>query len=212
MNYLAHIYLADGTEESILGNLMGDFVKGAIGNMYEPEIERGIRMHRKIDVFTDSHETVKASKKLMSPERRRFAGIIIDLAFDHFLSKNWPAYSDSDLDALIQKTYELLKRSTPMLPERMRRLLPRIIEEDWLGSYRTLGGASKAIDRISERLRRRFNRDNALRGAIEEVEANYPELESKFNSFFPQLISYVEDLRSAGIDEPRLFMHGGICS
>jgi acyl carrier protein phosphodiesterase len=200
MNYLAHIYLAEGSEESILGNMMGDFVKGALGNSYDPEIEKGIWTHRKIDVFTDSHEMFKASKKLMSPDRRRFAGIILDLAFDHFLAKNWPSYSDTDLDRFIQKTYELLKKHIPVLPERMRHSLPRMIEEDWLGSYCTLEGTGRAIDRISERLRRRFNRENTLSGAIAEVKTNYIELESNFNAFFPQLISYVEDLRRK---EPR---------
>ncbi|MFI5322278.1 MAG: ACP phosphodiesterase [Thermodesulfobacteriota bacterium] len=208
MNYLAHIYLAEGSEESVLGNLMGDFVKGAIGNNYEPEIEKGIWTHRKIDVFTDSHEKFKASKKLMSPERRRFAGIIIDLAFDHFLAKNWLYYSDTELDRFIQKKYELLSKHKPMLPEQMRHFLPRMIEEDWLGSYCTLEGTGVAIDRTSRRLKRRFNRENTLTGAIEEVETNYMELESNFKAFFPQLISYVEDLRSAGIHEPELSMLG----
>ena len=82
-----------------------------------------------------------------------------------------------------------------MLPERFRLFLPRMINEDWLGSYRTLEGTGKAIDRISERLRRRFHRENTLQGAIEEVESNYSELENNFNAFFPELISFVEDLR-----------------
>ncbi|MGZ8853238.1 MAG: ACP phosphodiesterase, partial [Thermoanaerobaculia bacterium] len=32
MNYLAHLFLADTTSESLLGNLAGDFVKGALGD------------------------------------------------------------------------------------------------------------------------------------------------------------------------------------
>ncbi len=195
MNYLAHIYLAEDSEESILGNMMGDFVKGAIGNNYHPEIAKGIRTHRKVDVFTDSHEKFRASKRLMSPGRRRFAGIIIDLAFDHFLAKNWASYSDTELDLFIRNAYELLKRHRTTLPERLRFFLPRMIDEDWLGSYCTLDGTGKAIDRISERLRRRFDRENALQGAIEEVESNYIELETNFNAFFPELISFVGNLR-----------------
>ncbi len=109
MNYLAHIYLAGDSEESLLGNIMGDFVKGSIGDGFHPEIEKGIRTHRKVDVFTDSHEIFRASKKLMSPERRRFAGVIIDLAFDHLLSKNWASYSDTDLEGFIRKTYTLAR-------------------------------------------------------------------------------------------------------
>lgn len=192
MNYLAHIYLAGDSEESLLGNIMGDFVKGSIGNGFHPEIERGIRTHRRVDVFTDSHEIFKASKKLISPGRRRFAGVIIDITFDHFLSKNWASYSDTELKPFIRKTYELLKRSEAMLPEKFRLFLPTMIEEDWLGSYNTLEGTGTAIDRISERLSRRFQRENTLKGAIEEVESNYRELEDNFNAFFPELISFVE--------------------
>jgi acyl carrier protein phosphodiesterase len=202
MNYLAHIFLAGDSEESVLGNLMGDFVKGPIGNGFHQEIEKGLRTHRKVDVFTDSHEIFRASKKLMSPERRRFAGVIIDLAFDHLLSKNWASYSDIDLGSFIRETYVLLDRRKAILPERFRLFLPRMIEEDWLGSYRTLEGTGIALDRISERLRRRFHRENKLRGAIEEIESNYKELDNNFNMFFPELISFVEDLKIAEQAEP----------
>jgi acyl carrier protein phosphodiesterase len=210
MNYLAHIYLAEESEESILGNVMGDFVKGSIGDDFHPEIEKGIRTHRKVDVFTDSHEIFKASKKLISPGRRRFAGVIIDMAFDHLLSKNWHAYSEADLGSFISKTYSLLERKKAMLPEKFRLSLPRMIEEDWLGSYGTLEGTGIALDRISERLRRRFRRENTLKGAIEEVESNYSELEHNFNAFFPELISFVEELRIAERAEPRLSSAGGL--
>lgn len=195
MNYLAHIYLAGDSDESILGNLLGDFVKGPIGNGYHPEIIKGIRTHRKVDVFTDSHEMFLASKRLISPQRRRFAGIIIDLAFDHFLTRNWSSYSSEDLTGLIENTYELLRRHRGILPEKLQLFLPRMIDEDWLGSYRELEGIGKTIDRISGRLKRRFKRENTMTGSLEEVELNYDALEQNFNEFFPELVSFVEDLR-----------------
>lgn len=208
MNYLAHIYLAGDTEESLLGNIMGDFVKGPIDGGLHPEIERGIRTHRKVDAFTDSHEVYRASRRLISPERRRFSGIIMDLAFDHLLARNWAMYSDKDLGALIRETYDVLIRRRDLLPEKFRLSLPRMIEEDWLGSYQTLEGAGIAIDRISGRLRRRFGRENTLKGAIGEVERNYEELERNFNAFFPELISFVEDLRIGDGSHPRLSSAG----
>jgi len=69
-------------------------------------------------------------------------------------------------------------------------------------------GAGIAIDRISGRLRRRFGRENTLKGAIEEVEKNYEELESNFNAFFPALISFVEDLMAGDGSNPRLSSAG----
>jgi acyl carrier protein phosphodiesterase len=209
MNYLAHIYLAEDTEESLLGNVMGDFVKGHIGGGLHPEIVKGIRTHRKVDVFTDSHEVFRASRRLISPGRRRFSGIIMDLAFDHLLAKNWSSYSDRDLGAFIRRTYDVLLRRKDVLPEKFRLSLPRMIEEDWLGSYRTMEGAGIAIDRISGRLKRRFGRENTLIGAIEEVERNYGELESNFNAFFPELISFVENLRKNDESQARLSAASG---
>ena len=202
MNYLAHIYLAEDTEESLLGNIMGDFVKGPIGGGFHPEIIKGIRTHRKVDVFTDSHEIFRASRRLISPERRRFSGIIMDLAFDHLLARNWASYSDRELSAFIRRTYDVLTRRNDVLPEKFRTVLPRMIEEDWLGSYRTMEGAGTAIDRISGRLKRRFGRENTLAGAIEEVELNYEELERNFNAFFPELIAFVESLRAGDEFQP----------
>lgn len=209
MNYLAHIYLAEDTEESLLGNIMGDFVKGPIGGGFHPEIIEGIRTHRKVDVFTDSHEIFRASRRLISPERRRFSGIIMDLAFDHLLARNWASYSDTELEDLIRRTYDVLTRRKDVLPEKFRLSLPRMIEEDWLGSYRTMEGAGTAIDRISGRLRRRFGRENTLTGAIEEVERNYEELESNFNTFFPELISFVENLRAGDESQQRISYASG---
>ena len=78
MNYLAHLLLAEDTEESLLGNFLGDFVKGNIGTRYSPAIARGILLHRKVDAFTDTHPITKSSRCLFSRQRRRYAGIIID--------------------------------------------------------------------------------------------------------------------------------------
>ena len=94
MNYLAHLYLAEDSDESLLGNLLGDFVKGRLEEQYSPEIIKGIKTHRKVDAYTDFNQNFLACKKLLRPDRRRFAGIIVDMSFDHFLAKNWADYSD----------------------------------------------------------------------------------------------------------------------
>ncbi|MEQ9617882.1 MAG: ACP phosphodiesterase [Deltaproteobacteria bacterium] len=198
MNYLAHLYLAEDSDESILGNLLGDFVKGPLRDEYGPEIIKGIKTHRKVDLFTDSHENFLTSKRMIGAERRRFAGVIIDLTFDHFLAKNWSDYSSSELTGFIGNTYELLMRHREILPEKLQYFLPRMIDEDWLGSYRELDGIGRTLDRISGRLRRRFNRENTLAGAVEEIESNYDRLEDSFHEFFPQVISFVENYRQNG--------------
>ncbi len=198
MNYLAHLYLSEDSDDSILGSIIADFVKGPLVDQYSPAILEAISTHRKVDVFTDTHEVVLKAKKLFSSERRRFAGIIIDVVFDHFLAKNWLSYSELELDAFISKSYSILKRYRKLLPGDLKFAIPRMIEEDWLGSYRHLDAIGLTLDRISKRLERRLNRPNSMHGAIEEVKSKYGDLEANFESFFPELISYVESLRKNG--------------
>lgn len=198
MNYLAHLYLSEDSDDSILGSIIADFVKGPLVDQYPREILTAINTHRKVDAFTDAHQIVLKSRTLFSPKRRRFAGIIIDVVFDHFLAKNWSSYSKLELDTFINQSYSILKRYKRLLPADLKFVVPRMIEEDWLGSYRYLDAIGVTLDRISKRIERRFNRQNNLRGAIEEVELSYDVLRGNFESFFPELISYVETLRKNG--------------
>ena len=89
MNYLAHLYLAGESDDSRLGNILGDFVKGNAAGRYPPAILRGIMMHRKVDRFADHHPQSRSARQLISPARRRFAGVIVDICYDHFLSVHW---------------------------------------------------------------------------------------------------------------------------
>ena len=189
------MYLAGDSEESIVGNMLGDFVKGRIGDEFPPGVAEGIRTHRKVDAFTDSHEMVVRSKRLVSPERRRFSGIIVDLAFDHILAANWGDYSGVPLEDFVEKTYGVLAANTDLMPPRPRKILEVMIDEDWLGSYGGLEGIGRALDRIAIRLERRFGRGSSLAGAAEEVALNYGALEENFRAFFPELITFVGDLR-----------------
>jgi acyl carrier protein phosphodiesterase len=170
---------------------MGDFVKGAIGDRYPPKIKRGIELHRKIDAYTDSHPITRASRKLYSPARRRFAGIIVDLCYDHFLYRHWLEFSDVKLDRFISCVYDILMTHRATLPARMEAMVPVMIREDWLDSYRNLIGVEKALNRLSKRV---TNGDRLL-GAIEEIRLHYRRLEANFLIFFPDLIHFVQNFQ-----------------
>lgn len=191
MNYLAHAFLSEKTPLSIIGNVMGDFVKGRPSDSYDGEILKWIIIHRKIDYFTDTHNIFRLSKRLISKSRRRYSGIIIDIAFDHFLAKNWQMYSAEDLSGFIDRVYLTLRQYEPILPERLKNVLPRLVGENWLGSYRTLDGIDITLKRIS----RRFKRDNMLHNSIVEIKTNYHMLEDNFMEFFPELIGYVDEIK-----------------
>ncbi|HEY4482294.1 MAG TPA: ACP phosphodiesterase [Candidatus Brocadiaceae bacterium] len=191
MNYLAHLYLADNSPGSLIGGLLGDFVKGPLDNAYDDDITKGTLIHRRIDSFSDSHEKVFESKRLISPKRSRFSDIIIDVCFDHFLARSWSEYSNEELADFTRKVYVLLSKYSHILPYKLRSIIPKMIEEDWLGSYQYIEGIGQIMDRVS----RRLTRGEGLLGAVKELETNYEKMEENFKSFFPELIAYVEGIR-----------------
>ena len=196
MNFLAHLYLADPNDASMVGNMLGDFVKGRLDNApYSPEIVRGIRIHRHTDAFTDAHPMVARSRNRIAPAYRRCAGIIIDLAYDHFLANSWKRYAtQTDLASFAQGAYEALLRHEPTLPPRLRRMLPYMVENDWLVSYARLSATEQALDRIAGRLRA----PEMLVGGGAEIRRHYEGLEADFHAFFPALVAHIEAYKQSG--------------
>jgi acyl carrier protein phosphodiesterase len=183
VNYLAHLYLAEQSSEGLLGSLLGDFVKGRLDGRFPDTVRRGIALHRAIDSFTDAHPLHLESRNRIAGERRRYAGIIIDVCYDHFLCKNWQDYSNESLDCFVARVYDVLREHQNELPDRLRRMVPHMIADDWLGSYAELANVGRALEGIS----RRMTRSNPLAGAVIEIEINYAALEGDFQRFFPQL-------------------------
>ena len=185
MNYLAHLYLAGPEPDALLGSLMGDFVKGPVRG-YPPAIEQALILHRRIDSFTDMHPRVKESRARISLARRRFAGIMLDVFYDHYLACNWADYSSEPLHDFTRRIYDLLRAQHARLPWRLQAIAPRMAETDWLGSYRHVEAVHLALDRMSRRLKRQ----NRLAGAGVELEANYAALEKDFRVFFPDVVRF----------------------
>lgn len=186
MNYLAHLYLADDADDSLIGNLLGDFVKGRPGSRYNDDIVAGIMLHRRIDAFADAHAGVRRSRGRIGSRMSRFSGIIVDVCYDHFLARHWSAFSDQDLAVFVQHAYQVLQKNRPILPDRLQRILPVMISEDWLGRYIEFERIGSTLDRIA----RRLTRGRQFTGAIVEVEENYADLEKDFLTFFPDLIDF----------------------
>jgi len=183
MNYLAHLYLAEQSSEGLLGSLLGDFVKGRLDDRYPETVRRGIALHRAIDSFTDAHPLHLESRNRIGGERRRYAGIIIDVCYDHFLCSHWTEYSDESLASFSERVYGILRDHQDELPDRLGRMAPHMIADDWLGSYAELENVGRALDGIA----RRMTRSNPLAGAVTEIEANYAALDGDFQRFFPEL-------------------------
>ncbi len=193
MNYLAHIYLADKLEEKkLLGNFLGDFVKKNMERDYEEHILQGIYMHRKLDSYTDSHPVFQTSRRRISSANRRFAGVLIDMFYDHYLAKNWLDYSAESLEDYAVNFYDILEKNRSILPERLRYMMPYLIGENWLLSYREVSGMEKAVNNVAKRFE---HSRHPMKSPILELTNNYAGLERDFEAFFPEAIAYADSIK-----------------
>ena len=197
MNFLAHTYLAGGSDYAIVGSLMGDFVKGPLSGRYGTEITRALTLHRRIDTYTDAHRIVRQSRHRVSPARRRFAGVLVDVFYDHFLARHWDEYNDVPLERFTVRIYSALREHHALLPERLQDIAPRMADADWLGSYRHVEAVGIALDRLGQRLKR----GNALLRSADELLAHYDAFDADFRAFFPDVMRFARAEGSArGID------------
>ena len=183
INYLAHLYFASPTPESMVGNLLPDFTKKITEQEYSNEIIQGVELHRFIDAYTDKHPVFKQSRSRISTERRRFSAVLIDIFYDHFLAINWEQYSSNSLLESTQFYYTQLSQAEMLIPVRLEEAIERMPKIDLLYNYRTLKGIEHAVNRVSQRIR--F--ENNLHGGIVELENNFVDLEADFHLFFTDL-------------------------
>jgi len=192
MNYLAHLCLAGENDDLRLGSLLGDFLKGNLErykNQYNPDIFAGFRLHQETDRFTDSHPIFLRSRRRIDSGYRRFSGIMVDIFYDHFLSRNWDLFFSEPLPEFIDRVYRMLERNLDVIPPKLRGRVPVMIAENWLGSYGAIAGVELTLTRLSRRFKRRTN----LATGTAELLGNYRDLEADFLSFFPELKHHVEN-------------------
>lgn len=193
MNYLAHLYLARPDHDAMLGALLGDFVFGRNALEDWSEVERReILIHRRVDRYTDEHPQVAAARRLFGEGRRRYAGIALDVYYDHCLARDWDRYCDIPLQAFTAPFYRYLLARVDELPERLRRIAPLMAAHDWLGSYRERGNVDRAVTRIATRLSRNGER---LVQCLDDLRRHEAAIATGFDRFFPQLAEYVSTLR-----------------
>ncbi|MCW8108351.1 ACP phosphodiesterase [Alteromonas ponticola] len=188
MNYLAHLYLAQPTADSFYGNLLGDFGgKRQVKRIALP-VKRGLENHYLVDKFTDNDPAIRQAKDYFAAKRKRFAGIAIDVLFDHFLIAHWCDFHEQSLSTFKRKGFQLLNARIADMPPRMQRTVISITKNDWFKSYETLDGVGLALDNIADNIR--FT--NSFSGAVEDIHRHYHELNTVFLDFFPRLINHVE--------------------
>ena len=190
MNYLAHLHLGGQRPGQLLGSLYGDFVKGRLQGQFEPEVEAAIQLHRSIDVYTDRHPLVDVSLSRFSVTRRRYAGIVLDVFFDHCLARDWTLYADRPLTQFTSNVYRVLSAES-QLPERLAKIAPHMMAHDWLGSYREF----EVLEQVLRGISRRLTRPEELAGAMQELRVLYEPLSEDFRLFYPQLQDFAQHRR-----------------
>lgn len=192
MNYLAHIYLSGENEKVLVGNFIGDYVKGKNFQNYHREIAQGILLHRQIDTFTDSHKKHKEAKQFFRAEFGLYSGIIIDFIYDHFLARNWNNYSEITLRSFTKRTHAVLLSNYRDLPARVQGFLPFLIQNRRLESYASVNGIIESM--------KIMGKYSSLPSKSEQariiLERNYDLLEENFNQFMPEVKEFVRDFQN----------------
>lgn len=193
MNYLAHLALAPRTPQLLAGNLLGDFVKGReslLRARYPQELVDGMMMHRAVDRATDMHPAFRHSRSLLTESRRRFAGIVVDIIYDHFLTLHWQEFFEQSLEDFVESVYGLFDTHPEWVVGELASVYPRMKREQWLLKYRS----EKDLNHIFKQLSKRCRFKNTMGGTIKDLRANYEGFSEDFCEIFSDLQKVIKTL------------------
>jgi acyl carrier protein phosphodiesterase len=189
MNFLAHLYLSGDNVDTRMGNFIGDYVKGRSLERYPDGVQKGIFIHRAIDFYTDTHPATFEVRQLFREGYRKYAGVVVDVFFDHFLARYWATFSPFPLKGFTRKFYYQMVLRYRELPKRVRNVLPLLIQSNRLYSYHKVEGVEQALQIMS----RVTSLPNRTEFAIETLMYNYSFIRDQFLIFFPDLIDFVKE-------------------
>ena len=162
---------------------MADGVRGKQYENFPIDIQKGILLHRAIDTFTDAHPLFRQSTKKLHSRYHHYAGVIVDMYYDHFLAKNWTNYHSENLTNYAANFYQSLTDNFHLLTLKTQNLLPYMVEYNWLVNYQSIQG----LERILSQMDHRTKNQSLMRFATEELVAHYDEFESEFSLFYKEV-------------------------
>jgi len=189
MNWLAHLYLSEPSVDFRLGGLLPDLLPMSGWAMLAGDLLRGAQCHRLIDAYTDNHPVVRRSIARIEPPFRRYAGILVDVFYDHILAKRWEVYSDIPFAAFEEEIYAAIDHAGAAVPSEALQRLSGMRRHCWLQAYRSLEGIECTLDSVGRRLRR----PQALGSGVHFLIQNQAGFAEDFAEFFPQLASKVRE-------------------
>ncbi len=189
MNFLAHFYLSFDDPQLLVGNFIGDHVKGRKHEDYEERVQAGILLHRFIDSYTDTHEMVSATNALLRPSYKKFAPVLTDIFFDHFLAARWEEFHEQKLASFTGQAYHTLNEHADIMPDRSKMTLHYMQMQDWLLGYAGIEGIQRSLNGMN----RRTGGIGHLDRATKELQEHYEEINELFSAFFPDVQASVKD-------------------
>lgn len=190
MNYLAHAYLSFEDADILAGNMISDFVKGKKKDEFNEMIRKGIKLHRAIDEFTDTHALTQEAKSFFRPVYRLYSGAFVDIVYDHFLANDQRIFSSDSLAEFAGLTYARLEQQLSLLPEKFQRMFPYMKSQNWLYHYRYEKGIENSFGGLVRRAKYLWESDEAF-GIFRE---HYSELQNLYGQFFPELEQFARQL------------------
>lgn len=169
-----------------MGNFIGDFVKGSDLTAYPKTMAMGIKLHREIDRYTDTHEVVHQSKSLLRAKYRHYAPVIVDIFYDHFLATGWSKRHNLPLSEFTQQFYRLAERYLDKIPKTASRVIHYMKADNWLYNYQSIEGIDRALTGMS----RRTTFQSKMEEAALDLEQHYDNFQDHFDLFFPDLTRF----------------------
>ena len=187
MNFLAHVYLSGTNDHLKIGNFMADGIHGKNFDEFPIDVQKGIRLHREIDSYTDFHLIFRQSKHRLHERYGHYSGVIIDIFYDHFLAKNFSIYSKVPLEEFVQDFYKVLDENFEILTPRFKSILPVLKQENWFLLYATVEGLTHILYMMDRRTKLR----SKMQFSIEELVLFYNDFETEFTLFFAEMQIFV---------------------
>lgn len=191
MNFLAHIQLSGGEQDLLTGNYLGDFVSKKEYEQLPESIQKGVLLHRSIDQFTDRHEITKRSNRLLHEKHGKYAAVLSDIFYDHFLARHWEKFHEQPLQLFANETYQLLEQYHHYFPDQAKAFYQYMCHYNILFRYSELEGIHQVVQGMARRSR--FGAHMA--DGLSTLQEHYTALEQNFLDFYPELEKHCLEMR-----------------
>lgn len=192
MNFLAHALLAGDDPALIVGGVVGDWIKGGLPGVLPDDLARGVALHRAIDSHAETHPAFRQSRARISAPRRRYAGVLVDVFYDHLLARDWIAHHQQPLQAYCAGVYAMIEERMPELSDTSHLALRMMAREDWLSSYAEVEGIAEILARMSRRARQ----PNPLLSGEQEFLADVEGYTTDFHAWLDDTRAFCEQWRT----------------